>query len=114
MGDFPGGAAYSLSYPLWGLSASASLDVSSYQKASDCQEDSRLDYWILKALDAPNDGLVTVESARWTGFRGVVTNSYMRGISHGDMIDLTREDYRGFDVMEFYVHLVEELKEKGF
>lgn len=71
-------------------------------------------YWVLKALDAPNDGLVTVESARWTGFRGVVTNSYMRGISHGDMIDLTREDYRGFDVMEFYVHLVEELKEKGF
>ena len=26
------------------------------------------------------------------------------------MIDLKREDYRGFDVVEFYVKLVEELK----
>ena len=71
-------------------------------------------YWVLKALDAPNDGLVTVESATWTNFRGVITNRYLRGISHGDIIDLTREDYRGFDVKEFYVKLVEDLKLKGF
>ncbi len=70
-------------------------------------------YWILKALDAPSDGLVTVESAQWTNFQGVVTNSYLRGISHGDMIDLTREDYRGFRVLEFYVQLVKGLKESG-
>ena len=30
------------------------------------------------------------------------------------MIDLKREDYRGFDVVEFYVELVKALKEKGF
>ncbi|KMW22237.1 hypothetical protein HMPREF9470_01466 [[Clostridium] citroniae WAL-19142] len=30
------------------------------------------------------------------------------------MIDLKREDYRGFDVVEFYVKLVEELKNRGF
>ncbi len=71
-------------------------------------------YWVLKALDAPNDGLVTVESARWADFKGVLTNTHMRGISHGDMIDLTREDYRGFDVTEFYVKLAEELKQRGF
>ena len=71
-------------------------------------------YWILKALDAPNDGLVTVESARWTNFQGVVTNRYLRGISHGDMIDLTREDYRDFQVLEFYVQLVKRLAELGF
>lgn len=71
-------------------------------------------YWVLAFCDAPNDGLVTEQSARWANFRGTVKNRYLRGISHGDMIDLTREDYRGFDVMEFYVHLVEELKEKGF
>lgn len=71
-------------------------------------------YWILKAMDAPNDGLVTVESATWANFRGVVTNRYLRGISHGDMIDLTREDYRGFQVLEFYVQLGVELKEAGF
>lgn len=71
-------------------------------------------YWILKALDAENDGLVTVESARWTNFKGVVSNRYLRGISHGDMIDLTREDYRGFKVLEFYIQLVKELAEQGF
>ncbi|MCI9181363.1 MAG: triacylglycerol lipase [Lachnospiraceae bacterium] len=71
-------------------------------------------YWILKHIDAPNDGLVTVESAQWANFRGVVTNRYLRGISHGDMIDLTREDYREFNVLEFYVRLVKELAEKGF
>lgn len=71
-------------------------------------------YWILKKLDAPNDGLVTVESAKWANFRGVITSPYLRGISHGDVIDLTREDYRGFDVKEFYVKVVEDLKSRGF
>ena len=71
-------------------------------------------YWILKLLDAGSDGLVTEESARWTNFRGTLKNTYLRGISHGDMIDLAREDYKGFDVMEFYIHLAEGLKERGF
>lgn len=70
-------------------------------------------YWILKILDAPNDGLVTVESATWTHFRGVVRSKHLRGISHGDVIDLTREDYQGFDVIEFYVGIVKELKSMG-
>ena len=30
------------------------------------------------------------------------------------MIDLTREDYEGFDVKEFYVELVSDLKQRGF
>lgn len=71
-------------------------------------------YWVLKKLDGPNDGLVTVESARWGVFRGVVTSKRLRGISHGDMIDLTREDYEGFDVKEFYVKVAADLKERGF
>ena len=70
-------------------------------------------YWILKLLDAGSDGLVTEESARWTNFRGTLKNTYLRGISHGDMIDLAREDYKGFDVIEFYIHLAGELKERG-
>lgn len=70
-------------------------------------------YWILKVLDAENDGLVTEESARWTNFKGTIRNTYLRGISHGDMIDLTREDYRGFDVLEFYIEVVKGLKERG-
>ncbi|MBO5146163.1 MAG: hypothetical protein J6C19_11630 [Lachnospiraceae bacterium] len=62
-----------------------------------------------------NDGLVTERSARWTNFRGTFHNQkHGRGISHGDMIDLKREDYRGFDVMEEYITIVSELKDKGF
>ena len=36
-----------------------------------------------------------------------------RGISHGDMIDLNRENFEGFDVREFYVELVADLKKRG-
>ena len=34
--------------------------------------------------------------------------------THGDIIDLKRQDYRGFDVVETYVQIVAKLKEKGF
>lgn len=71
-------------------------------------------YWILKRLDGPNDGLVTVESARWTNFHEVLENRYLRGISHADVIDLARDDYRDFDVLEFYNRLVRELAAKGY
>lgn len=70
-------------------------------------------YLIIRMVDGPNDGLVTPESAMWGDFRGTITNRKHRGISHGDMIDLKREDYRGFDVVEFYVKLVGELKNRG-
>lgn len=61
-----------------------------------------------------NDGLVTIDSAKWGNFRTVFQSSGRRGISHGDMIDLKREDYKGFDVIEAYVKIVAELKERGF
>ena len=37
-----------------------------------------------------------------------------RGISHGDMIDLNRQNIEEFDVREFYVQLVADLKKRGF
>lgn len=74
-----------------------------------------LPYLFIKITDSKdNDGLVSVESSKWGEFKGVLRNKYRRGISHGDLIDLKRESYRGFDVVEFYVHLVEELKKKGY
>lgn len=42
-----------------------------------------------------------------------LTASGNRGISHGDMIDLNRENFDGFDVREFYVQLVDELRQIG-
>ncbi len=71
-------------------------------------------YCMIRPLEGANDGLVSVESAKWGEFRGVFSNRRLRGISHGDIIDLTRQDYRSFDVLETYVRIVAELKERGF
>lgn len=71
-------------------------------------------YFFMKLLShEPNDGLVTESSAKWGQFQGTL-QSRKRGISHGDMIDLKREDIKGFDVLECYIQLVENLKEEGF
>lgn len=70
-------------------------------------------YPLVKHFDGANDGLVSVESARWgENFIELMTPEG-RGISHGDMIDLNRENVPGFDVREFYVNLVAGLKERG-
>lgn len=61
-----------------------------------------------------NDGLVTTESAKWGNYKKTFVSTGRRGISHGDMIDLKREDYKGFDVIEAYVEIVAELKTMGF
>ncbi len=71
-------------------------------------------YPLVKHFDGMNDGLVSVESAKWGHSFTCLTVPGGRGISHGDMIDLNRENIRGFDVREFYVELVKDLKEKGY
>lgn len=71
-------------------------------------------YCMIRPLEGENDGLVSTKSAMWGEFQGVFANSHTRGISHGDIIDLKRQDYRGFDVLETYVQIVARLKEKGF
>jgi triacylglycerol lipase len=71
-------------------------------------------YLILKILGGENDGLVEVESAKWGEFRGVLKNRYMRGISHGDIIDLRKDSYKGFDVREKYIEIVAALKIRGY
>ncbi|MDE6744698.1 MAG: triacylglycerol lipase [Lachnospiraceae bacterium] len=70
-------------------------------------------YLVLKRLAGDNDGLVPEESAKWGNFRGTIRPVGRRGVSHADMIDLHQEDYKGFDVIEFYVKIVNELKMMG-
>lgn len=65
-------------------------------------------------FDGPNDGLVGERSFPWGASYRFLTVPGPRGISHGDMIDLNRENVPDFDVREFYVQLVHELKERGF
>ncbi len=71
-------------------------------------------YPIVKKYDGENDGMVALSSMKWGDSFTVVYPEGERGISHGDIIDLNREDYRGFDVLEFYVQLVSSLRERGF
>jgi len=61
-----------------------------------------------------NDGLVTESSAQWGNFLGTLKSKTVRGISHGDMIDLKREDIKGFDSIEIYQSIVQNLKQNGF
>ncbi|MDE7133154.1 MAG: triacylglycerol lipase [Lachnospiraceae bacterium] len=73
-----------------------------------------MSYPMVKHFDGANDGLVSVDSMKWGSRFTCLTVPGGRGISHGDMIDLNRENIAGFDVREFYVNLVHELKERGF
>ncbi len=71
-------------------------------------------YPIVKHFDGKNDGLVSVESARWGTKFTLLEPEGKRGISHGDVVDLNRENIPGFDVREFYVNLVKDLKQRGY
>ncbi len=73
-----------------------------------------LSYLLVKYFDGKNDGLVGEQSFEWGEQYQFLEIEGKRGISHGDMIDLNRENIKGFDVREFYVQLVKDLKEKGF
>ncbi|SFP73231.1 triacylglycerol lipase [Oscillibacter sp. PC13] len=71
-------------------------------------------YPIVKHFDGLNDGLVSVDSARWGSAFTLLDPVGKRGISHGDVVDLNRENIPGFDVREFYVNLTAFLKARGY
>ena len=71
-------------------------------------------YLFAKHFDGPNDGLVTVESARWGENFTHLESKATDGVSHADVIDLSRHDKPDLDIREFYVGLVSGLKNKGF
>jgi triacylglycerol lipase len=71
--------------------------------------------WLLLWLDdGPNDGICSVESAKWGNFRGVITTKGIFGVSHAGIADLYRIPYRGVRVPELYVSIVRELAGRGF
>ncbi len=71
-------------------------------------------YKLVKQYDGNNDGLVGQDSCPWGQKFQFLTTKHGRGISHGDMIDLYKENLKEFDVREFYVQLVKGLKDQGF
>lgn len=67
----------------------------------------------VKRFDGENDGLVGTHSFAFGERLIMIETTGKRGISHMDIIDLNREDIKGFDVREFYVGLVSDLKSRG-
>ena len=71
-------------------------------------------YPLVRHFDGKNDGLVSVTSAEWGSHFTLLEPKGRRGISHGDVIDLNRENIADFDVREFYVSLAADLKRRGY
>jgi triacylglycerol lipase len=67
---------------------------------------------ILLPLEGENDGLVSVASARWGDFRGVVGAGKDLSISHDEIHDMGSS--RRFDAPGFFASIVSELRVKGF
>ncbi len=72
-----------------------------------------LSYRYVKSFDGENDGLVGESSFAWGERYTLLRTDGDRGISHGDMIDLNRENLRDFDVRGFYTALVDDLRRRG-
>lgn len=71
-------------------------------------------YPLVNRFSGDNDGLVAEPSFRWGSSYNYITVKGKRGVSHGDVIDLNRENIDDFDVREFYIQLVADLKNKGY
>ncbi len=82
-------------------------------RASDGRFPMNLTYAFAKNFDGPNDGLVGEASFRFCEDFVILHASDRRGISHMDVIDQNRQNIPGFDVREFYVQLVADLKNRG-
>ncbi len=72
-----------------------------------------LSYRLVKNFDGENDGLVGETSFAWGEKYTLLRTNGKRGISHGDMIDLNRENIKDFDVRDFYTELVSDLRRRG-
>ncbi len=86
---------------------------SKLKKATSGKFPLNLSYLFVKHFDGANDGLVGEDSFRWGEQYTFAETKGTEGISHGDMIDLNRRNFEGFDVREFYVKLVNDLKRRG-
>ena len=77
-------------------------------------------YLTIKIFEGQSDGLVTPKAAEWTNFRGILSGPNSRGISHGDSVDFRRRRFtkktakgKYSDITDFYIELVEGLKNQG-
>ncbi|MCP4138239.1 MAG: alpha/beta hydrolase [bacterium] len=65
--------------------------------------------------EGANDGCVSVYSAKWGDFRGILTGSWWgNGVDHIKIINQPSGVTPGFDAKGFYIDIVEELNDMGY
>ena len=75
---------------------------------------------IVKMIEGDNDGLVTVDSARWGQRCILLKGNTVRGVSHFDEIDFRRSPLSGKDgegikdICSVYEDIVADLKRRGY
>jgi triacylglycerol lipase len=74
---------------------------------------------IIKKREGPNDGFVSVDSAKWGEFKGVVSGPGNIGVSHPNAVDSRQKPVKNlkgeeFDITDLYVSIAGGLKEMGF
>ncbi len=67
----------------------------------------------IRKSDGTNDGLVGEDSFPWGEKFTLISSRKNYGVSHCDITDLFKKNIDGFDVREFYVDLVYDLKKRG-
>ncbi len=67
----------------------------------------------IRKSDGTNDGLVGEDSFPWGEKFTLISSRKNYGVSHCDITDLFKKNIDGFDVREFYVDLVHDLKKRG-
>jgi triacylglycerol lipase len=65
---------------------------------------------LLTPVEGPNDGLVSVQSARWGDYLGTIQADHFAQTPDGVFV----RDGEDFDALGFYVRLVEDLARRGF
>ena len=70
-------------------------------------------YVVVRDIEGDNDGLVSIDSAKWGEFKGVLEGKTRRGISHADAVDFRRHTSKSFDICQTYIDIVTELKNSG-
>jgi triacylglycerol lipase len=70
-------------------------------------------YHLAEHFEGEGDGLVSEASFRWGEKYILLRPVSDRGISHCDIVDMNRENIPGFDVRDFYVELVSDLRKRG-
>lgn len=72
----------------------------------------RIKYKELIQREGPHDGTVSVASARWGEFRGIIPSGDAYGVSHFEMIG--QSHVTAFDAPAFFLQVVADLKQKGY